>query len=82
MNLIFTTVNKPEAKTKTQKFIYDGTENAFQKNFIRDLEKVRDKLEGLDINVTIDFEKSTAKFSGDKLTDEHIKIIDSALHSK
>jgi len=49
MNLIFTTVNKPEAKTKTQKFIYDGTENAFQKNFIRDLEKVRDKLEGLDI---------------------------------
>lgn len=31
MNLIFTTLNKPVATSKIQKFLYDDTEEAFQK---------------------------------------------------
>lgn len=82
MNLIFTTLNKPQATTKIQKILYDGTEEAFQKNFTDDLEKVRDKLEGLDINIEVDFEKSIANFSGENISDEQMEIIKSALKTK
>ncbi len=82
MNLIFTTLNKPVATSKIEKFLYDGTEEAFQKNFTNDLEKVKDKLKDLDINITIDFAKGTAKFSGNDITDEQMKIIENALHNK
>lgn len=79
MKLIFETLNKPVGNTKISKFLYNGTEEAFQKSFRADLEKVRDKLEGCEILVKIDFKNSNASFSGDNISDEQMEIIKEAI---
>ncbi len=82
MKLKFETLNKPATNSKIKKSIYNGAEEAFQKSFRRDLEKVRDKLEGCNISIKIDFKNSNATFSGENISDEQIKIIEEALNQK
>lgn len=79
MKLIFETLNKPVATSDIQKILYNGTEEAFQNAFRKDLEKVRDKLEGCEILIKIDFENSNASFSGDNISDEQMDIIKEAI---
>lgn len=79
MNLKFETLNKPTTGSDTAKFLYNGTEEAYQKSFRSNLEKVRDKLEGCDILIKIDFKNSNATFSGDNISDEQMEAIKKAL---
>ncbi|AZA91154.1 Uncharacterised protein [Chryseobacterium nakagawai] len=81
MNLIFKTLNKPATNTQASKVVYDGYETAFQKSIKEDLSKVKDKLEGLEITVTLDFEKGIGSFSGD-IPDDKMEIIKEATKQK
>lgn len=79
MNLRFETLNKPVATSDIEKLLYNGSEEAFQNAFREDLEKVRDKLEGCEILIKIDYENSNASFSGENLSDEQMEVIKDAL---
>lgn len=79
MKLQFETLNKPIGNTKIAEFLYNETEEVFEKAFRADLEKVRDKLEGCEILIKIDFKNSNASFSGDNLSDEQMQIIENAI---
>lgn len=81
MNLIFKTLNKPATNTQSSKLVYDGYEATFQKSIKEDLSKVKDELEGLEITVTLDFEKGIGSFSGD-FPDEKMEIIKYATRQK
>ena len=82
MKLKFETLHKPATNSEIKNLLYNGAEEALQKSFRRNLEKVRDKLEGCDILIKVDFKNSNATFSGENISAEQIKIIKEALDQK
>lgn len=79
MILKFKTLNKPTTSSDIAKSLYNGAEEVLRKSIRLNLEKVRDKLEGCDILIKIDFKNSNASFSGDNISDEQMEFIKKAL---
>lgn len=82
MNIIFTTINKKICTTDLQKKLWDGAESMAQNQIQRKLELVKNYLNDLTINVTIDMSKGMHSVIKNELTDEQFFTVQRALEKK